>query len=386
MLRKVVWRFILMLPVTAWGANWSLDSATSLAEEYNDNPRLSLDPDKSVWGQRLNIDMSIAADTPLSGVSLQPQLVISRYPDAQDLDNDVKKMTFGAHQQRERTASAISIDWLRDTTLTSELEDTGFIQTTKNRTVRGVHPSFGYSWTERLDTNFNWDYTNVTYQDALMTGLTDYTHQSLGSTVVYNWNSTDKLQAQLYGSYLNAPRVKNQITDLGVRATYKHALYEHLQASFTLGVHRVKSELGLTGIGYESVKNGFLGDMSLSQQREKSSWNISLQQTIDPSGAGLLVQNDRFSMEASRHFSGYWYGTLSSLYMQNHDLQSQSGFNSRRFGRLSAGTAWQPHPNWKLSMRYGYYWQKYESSSSAAVSHQVFINVDYDMDKMHFHP
>lgn len=383
---KVVWGFILLLPVAAWGADWSLDSAVSLDAEYNDNPRLSLDPDKSVWGQRLKLDMSIAAETPLSGVSLQPQLIMSRYPGAQDLDNDVKKMTLETHRQRERMASAISLDWLRDTTLTSELEDTGFIQTTKNRTVRSICPSFGYSWTERLDTNFHWDYTDVAYQDALMTGLTDYTHHSLGSAVVYKWNSEDRLQAELYGSRLNAPRVKNQITDIGVRATYRHALFEHTHASFTLGVHRVKSELGLVGVGYESVKNGFLGDMSLSQTREKSAWNISFQQTIDPSGSGLLVQNNRFAVEASRHFSRYWYATLSSLYMQNNDLQSQSEFDSRRYGRLSAGTSWQPVPNWQLSLRYGYQWQKYESSSSAADSHQITACVTYDMDKKHFHP
>ena len=385
-LGKLVWGFILMLPVAAWGADWYMDSAVGLAEEYNNNPRLSLDPEKSVWGQRLNLDMSIAAEMPLSGFSLQPQLIVSRYPGAQDLDNEVKKMTLETHRQRERVVSAISIDWLRDTTLTSELEDTGFIQTTKNRTVRSVHPSFGYSWTERLNMNFHWDYTDVVYQDALMTGLTDYTHQSLGSAVVYKWNSEDRLQAELYGSRLNAPKVKNQVTDLGVRATYSHALYEYTQASFTLGVHRVKSELGLVGIGYESVKNGFLGDMSLSQQREKSSWNISLQQTIDPSGSGLLVQNNRFAVDVSRHFSRYWYGTLSSLYMQNNDLQSQSVFDSRRYGRLSAGTSWQPVPNWKLSMRYGYQWQKYESSSRAAVSHQVVANVSYDMDKKRIYP
>lgn len=386
LLRRVGCGLLLFSPGAVWAADWYVDADAELATEFNDNPILSREPDKSVWGRRLDVDMLLAAETALTELRLQPQLTVSRYSGSEDLDNDVAQVTIGTRRHWERTSTALSLDWRRDTTLTSELEDTGFIQTTKPRTLRSAHPSIVYAWSERLDTSFHWDYTDVSYQDALFTGLTDYTHQSLGGAVVFKASSRDRLQAELYGTRFKAPRINNQVTDLGLQTKYRHDWHEYTQVAVTVGMHRVTSELALTGVGYRSEKNGFIGDIALNKNDETTSWRVSMQRTVDPSGSGLLVQNDRFAIDASFHFSPYWTANLNGVYMQNAALQSQLAFDSRRYGRVSAKAIRRLSPNWRLSLQYTYQWHKYLSASQNAEANQVIANISYDMDKRHLYP
>ena len=372
-------------PAAVYAVDWSLDANGGLSEMYNDNPRLNDSEQKSIWGHRLNVSTQLYARSPLTELRLQPAVTMERYAGASDLNNDVVQVGLDTQHQWERAYAALSLAWQGDTTLTSELEDTGYIQATKDRILKTVHPVLGYTWSERLESSVYFDYLDVSYIDAQLTGLADYYQRSLGVVMAYQWSSNDSLEMELYGKRYKSPRFKYQVATTGVQVNYEHALYRYTKLSLTLGAFQLRSDLGLPYIDYESVDNHFLGEIFVSQQRDTLSWKAGLRRSIDPSGSGL-IQNDRFDLTFGRRFSPFWQANFGVQYFQNETLQSELGFDRRRYSRLSGQLVRALTPSWRLSAQYIYQWQEYASSDHGARGNQLIVNISYDMAEKHLWP
>jgi hypothetical protein len=373
-------------PCLAPAASWTLESDAAVSSEYNDNQRLTSEQQEAVWGRHADLDMRILGATPKSDFRLNPKYRLSRFSSAEELDSDVAAMAMSTRLLGERVVSELSLDWRRDTTLTSELEDTGLVQTNKNRITRGAHPYIQYAITERMEGQLRWDYTDVAYEDASLTGLTDYSHRSLAGTLVFKRSSRDSLQADMYASRLDAPEIGNQVMDVGARASFTHAFYERSYGTFTIGAHRVETTQELPGPDFQITRHGFLGSVLLTQERARTTWKAQAQRTIDPSGYGTLVQNDRFDLAVTERLSPYWTIRLDGLYLQNDVLQSPVAFDSRRYARLMAQAFRSLSEEWRVSLRYAYQWQKYASAARGADSNEIGINIAYRFDTKTLYP
>ena len=57
-------------------------------------------------------------------------------------------------------------NYTHNTTLTSEIEDTGIVQVPKRRNNWSLNPSWAYDLTERTNMELDMGYNEVTYQNA----------------------------------------------------------------------------------------------------------------------------------------------------------------------------------------------------------------------------
>ncbi|MDT8383286.1 MAG: hypothetical protein RRB22_02625 [Gammaproteobacteria bacterium] len=367
-------------------ATWDFGYDVALTANFNDNQRLTPESQESIFGHYLDVEAQVVRAAPKSDLTLHPRYRLSRYSKDTGLDNDVVQMDVSTRLLGEKSVSSVTLDWLRDTTLTSELEDTGLIEAEKYRTVRGVHPSYQYQYSERLKSDFLWHYTDVAYQDASLTGLTNYRYQSYSGSLVYAMSSLNSIQADLYGSQLDAPDIGNQVVDTGVRVSISHAFHKQANATFTIGAHQLETTTELPGPDFASTRHGFLGDVAYSQEQLRTSWKLKVQRSIEPSGYGQLVQSDRIDINASERLSPYWTLKIAGLYLQNYALESTQSFDSRQYARLTTSAAWRLSREWQITMRYARQWQKYESASRDADSNEIAVGIAYRLDNQTLHP
>ena len=375
-----------LLPCHAWPANWVMQAESSLRAEYNDNLRLTTTQNDPVLARHLDMDMQLTGATPISEFVLNPKYSVSQYSSKAVRDDDVATMDATTRLHGERSDSELALAWRRDTTLTSELEDTGLIQATKYRTVRGVHPSFHYGLSERMDAQLRWDYTTVSYQNALQTPLTDYRHQAISGTLMAKTGERDSIQLDVYGTRLEAAEIANQVIDAGFQASLTHAFYDRSYGTFTFGTHRVETKQVLPSQDFNSVYRGYSGSVSLTQKRDITLWNMQALRSIDPSGYGQLIQNDKFLLSFYQGISPYWRYGVDGVYLRNMAMERQLSFDARRYARISASLYWTPYRTMQLSFHYSNQWQKYASASHGAESNEVGLSVTCQLDKKTLFP
>ena len=310
-----------------------------------------------------------------------PNVSLARYSSMSELDNEVAAINMSSRHNGENYNASLFLNWKKDTTLTSEFDDTGLTQVRKDRELRGIHPSINYDITERVAINLGFDYTDVAYRDAQSVGLVGYKYKLVKGTMNIRLRERQSISTSIYGSQLNAPEIDNVVTDLGLQASYQNTFYPKTYGLFTVGMHQVDSETKQGGLKDQSIKNGFLGEISISQNRDILSWKMSLKRTVEPSGTGLLLQDDKFEIDYSRRFTHFFTGKVSGLYLQNHSIQASEEFDSRRYCRLTARVIWRALRRWELSMQYGYKWQEYSSAQNGVDSNEVGFSVSYRVDR-----
>lgn len=379
---ELLWMTIMLMVMsisTANAENWHLSANNSLALEYSENPSLSVDSRDASWRRRLDVTGLIEAQTPRTRVVIKPAIFLARYPGMRNLDNDILMLNMLATQDGARFRPRVSVLLKSDTTLTSELEDTGLIQARKRRLMRNVSPSFSYSINERLDLRFGMVYTDVTYQNVKLTGLSNYKYKLLDSTLITKIGVRHSVSTNIYASRMTSPEVDNVITDFGVRASYQYVLYPRVTGVFSVGVHQVNTEYRSTIGNKVANDTGVLGDVSITKRGEVTSWDVGFRRSIEPSGSGALVLNDRVDINYREKFSRTWSGRVNGLLLQNRPMRGGLIFSSRRYGRFSTWIIWHSNSALSVSMQYGYTWQMFTSSGRSVGSNDVGINMSYKL-------
>ena len=372
---------VTLVPGMVYAADWSLGTDSRLSTKYTENLLLSENSSEAVLGKYVELGGFLGSETPLNLFRFAPNVSLARYSSMSELDNEVSAINMSSRHNGENYNASLFLNWKKDTTLTSEFDDTGLTQVRKDRELRGIHPSINYDIAERVAINLGFDYTDVAYRDAQSVGLVGYKYKLAKGTMNIRLRERQSLSTSIYGSQLNAPEIDNVVTDLGLQASYQNTFYPKTYGLFTVGMHQVDSETKHGGLKNQSIKKGFLGEISISQNRDISSWKMSLKRTVEPSGTGLLLQDDKFEIDYSRRFTPFVTGKVGGLYLQNRSIQANKEFDSRRYSRLTARVLWRALRRWELSMQYGYKWQEFSSAQNGVDSNEVGFSVSYRLDR-----
>ena len=121
---------ILLLAACAAGvdaAEWKIDPTVAFRAGYNDNIRLTIDDEVSSAEVRLSPSAVFSVVTPTSGVSGNLRFDFRRFEDDSDLDDNNVRFVTSSYHRMERSELGLDLDFIKDTTLDSQLENTGLV-------------------------------------------------------------------------------------------------------------------------------------------------------------------------------------------------------------------------------------------------------------------
>ena len=184
---------------TAHAAEWSMESSVALRTEYDDNIELTAGSHPTVWGILLAPEIKFSGATETLNVTGGLRASVNRYFGESGLDDIDHALTLRSSYKAERDVFGLDIDSVRDSTLVSELLETGVVQARRLRDRLAANPSWRRHLTEAMALTASYSYTDVRYADTNNTSLIDYRDQQ--ATVGVQWNPDERDLLTVTGYY-----------------------------------------------------------------------------------------------------------------------------------------------------------------------------------------
>ena len=353
--------------------DWSSEPWADVRAEYNDNILLIPNQRNGVMGGMVNAGVRLQRSEELGFLRLAPSLRSTRYDTSEPLDSNDQLIDATWSRRSELGQWRVDANWTRDTTLTSELEITGLVQSRKRRVAYYVAPSYKYAVTPRNLVGVDLVYTSAKYEDADFTGLVDYTYVRSAANWGYQWSERTVVSGILTASRMEAEQINNTVDSTGAQLQLNTNFSERWDGTFSAGLRHSKP----TRAGTASSK-GWLADARMNRKDDYGAWRIGLSRTVDPSGIGTLVQRDQLTLAREQALSPLWHLSASVYVASNQDVQTVGLSTNRDYRNSLLKLSRLLTPAWSTELSYSYDWQQYTGQTGEAERNIIMLGVRYD--------
>jgi hypothetical protein len=378
-----------------------MEPSVALRTEYNDNINLTTAPHPSVWGVILSPDVKFSGTTEALNVTGGLRFNFNRYFGEQGLDTNDHILTLRSTYKAERDVLGLNIDSIEDSTLISELSDTGVVLARDQRRQLAINPSWTRSLTETISITTTYSYTDVDYANNVETGLIDYRDQTATVGLGYKPGERDLVTvAGYYDRYETKPGLSVANT-YGVEVGYDRAFSETLHGSLSVGSRKTRSSTErqalicngfiLAGICFGNVitvtsvtkanTTGYIFAANLDKQWETARLSGALSRSINPSGVGTLVQTDHLGLTWTQQWSPTVNSSASGGLYKSQYGGNVAGSNSRYY-TVEANVGWRLTEWWTLSGGYSYRRALYEGSQASPSANVAYLVLSYAWPKL----
>ncbi len=339
----------------ATAADWSETLDASVIAAYDTNPALL--PGSSIADQaaQLAVDGITSAQTERGQLTITPHLAITRYARESNLDVDTGSLAATYVETLERGQWSLSGQALSDSTVTSELGQTGISNVNFRHNAYTATIGYQYFSTERLSWQLQGTGQITRYNNGQQFGLTDYDYGSIEAGPT--WAFSDRLQGSLS---LQTDRISPTSglaeKDYSANAQLKRSLNEKYAWRASAGATRVE-------VSGSAASTSTVFELGASRQGERTQWDLSVKRAVLPIGIGLLAREDVAALSVSVQAS-----ERSTLNLTFNAIRSDPvnavfylapliSFSYQVYSGASWGQAvaeWQYHfsPRWSLSAAY----------------------------------
>lgn len=346
--------------------------------EHDDNVALVERGENAISGVSLAPALRLGYRTPDLTVSLDTQLNFARF-DERDYDSSDQRMILDVAKQTPRNELGLQAGGVRDSTRTSELEDTGRVS---RRAVRREDYWLAPSWltylSERNALRFGASFHDVSYGSRT---YTDYTTAGVDVTWLHILSPRTTLKLQGYLNRFDVGDALDTLSDTaGMMAGADFALTENLKLSALAGAAKVETRRDLppsVPFSRRSNENVTVVDARLDYTQPRWSLSFNVASQTYPSADGLIQQR-RFARAAwSYRLSELLTLRLGALYGQNESVERRFRID-RDYADADAGIDWRITQSLYLNARYRYRFQDYDNAPGDASGNAVFFGIRYE--------
>jgi hypothetical protein len=225
-----------------------------LGTRATDNLRTAIDNPEAAWG----FDMGGGVQLDLQSNSLRsritPAFNFRRFAIGEGADADeyeVRTSTQWAFV--DRATASLDFDYIRDSTLSTELTDTGRQTAVANRDTINVAPSVVVLITESTSLNLGFYYSDVEFEQLPGTPFSDYDFKQVSATLTQALSDRLSVFANAYVSEFRTPSSGTESLTYGGLGGVSYRYSDTLQGEF--GVGYVQSEIDF--LAQETVPGQF---------------------------------------------------------------------------------------------------------------------------------
>jgi len=413
----------LALPVQA--AEWTAEPDISLRSGYNDNVLLTTGPHSSVWETDLIASTKFGVAKENQGLFGDAGVTVRRFSggsgreDSDLLDREDYFFNTDAYHQTERNTYRGNIDYIRDSTQDSEVDQTGsFTNVYATRIRKTAGAAWATTLTERMSLDLGYQYNNISFADeGEVRTLIPYKFNNL--TASLNYQITPRTVGILQGSgSAYKPDTDLNSNTWNIQAGINSAFSETIDLSILAGYRRTKSDsLFLTGFcvganpgasfpdcdggfpvatGTDKDKtktNGSVYSASITKRLEKGSLSAVLSRTQRPDLNGRLLDSNQLRLNGVYRLTEMLRSSLGIQYSENETIvnifgrdandaviQEESNRKEKYFS-ITPRISWQFLREWRLAGEYQYAKRK-DRLKNTASRNAVYLTLSYVPTKL----
>lgn len=363
---------VLIVGSTGRGEEFRVSSDVTLQEKYEDNVSFSSTAQESSWLTTFAPGVRARYGSEHTSVSASGRWEGRAYATDSGLNTVNQFYAAGVEHRRERITAGASAGLIFDTTLDSELQDTGIVLDRDQRLSATVGADLGYAVSELTRTTWRYRYNNARYDAPALVDYFD--HGVQWETVRVLSERNQSAGVSLNGMFVDAdPTYRSQ--EWSATASYVHPLSEQDRASLTAGVRWTRVE---TGIPLETVSTdtGLVGDASLTRQWEAANLSLSVGKRTNPSGSGRLVDTTRLGLRGAYAVTDHVAATLRGDWYRNTDVVSFGSRQDSTFVSVEPGISWRMTERVTAAAAYTHEHQRYPAGRVDA--NRVLVRLVYE--------
>jgi hypothetical protein len=421
---------VVCFPLSAQAAEWSAEPSVTMGETYNDNIHLTTVPHNAVRATRFSPSMKLSGKLETLEISGSAGVTVNRYSGEKGLDTTDRVFNLSSLYNTERDNFGLTISHMLDSTLASELAQTGYVSSRKQRRYNTLSPSWTRALTERLKFTADYQYADAKYETD--PNLTDYTDQQVRGILEYMWSEQDQLFLVVSSDKVRYASTAGRRSAIPVPFPYNliygvNYLYggqfsltdrDTKTKNIMVGMSRNFSESlsGTLKIGRRSTvsssvttcngindsctwrdnpdgadplitlrqatsSSGSTFEASVNKQFETLKIGGQASRELNASGSGL-VETSNVGISMSDRLSETLSGTLNvSVYSTKYQGDVPTN-NDSRYLLIAPGLSWRMSEWWLMDAGYNYARQKYVNSLSAATANSIYVNFTYNWPKI----
>jgi len=339
---------IILFPLLASANDVTLVPSLRISGEYDDN--VFFNSTDEVDDYLTIISPGLTFDYATELLNLQSLIVVDflRYFDETELDTENQRYDLnGRYQLASKWNIAGNFSYIKDTTLESELEETGIVHLREDRKRYNAGGGLSYQMTELTDLNFNYTHT-VTRYDSEDNVDYDYDNFSLLCNRKLK-NQLDVLTVRTNYSIFDSDEEKTNNYEL--LFGWFHKFSETLDLNASAGPRYTRQNFNDDREDEDSW--GTTVDISLNKRGETSSATIGYSRRIWNNADGDLVETDRIYARAKQRIIGrLGVGFVAGLYFTSQEDDSDN--DDTRYYILNPSLYYMLTENHSIELAYSY--------------------------------
>lgn len=412
------------LSLSGKAAEWSMEPGVSLRTGMDDNIRLLTEDQDgakdTVWETSVIPRVDFGVKTETRGITGRADFAVRRFhggsglTSSNALDREDAHFDLNSFYSTSRNNLGFAFNFTRDSTLDSELDETGeAISSRATRHRYTLAPNWSHVLSERMRLNLDYRYVKIDYSDDPgVTNLTEYDYHVLSTSLVRMLS--ERISATALVSYsLYEPETNLDSKTLSVQGGLSREFSETLSASFLAGWRKTKSDQLIPNgfcvgtdpdAGFpecpggipvvtrletdESDDNGSVFSFDINKKLYEGSLSASLIRQSTPSGRdGKLLDTTTLRVSADRRIKERLRASLTAQVTDRETITSTtSGIDSdsdnRKFYSISPEIIWKWRRDLDLRVTYRYRLAERDVTSDNATSNAFYITLNYRLPRL----
>ena len=367
-----------VFPGVVNAAQWYSESSARARSVFDNNIRLTSKDHNAVVGMELTGTIKAGRRTEATDVNFNGEAGLKKYSGEDNLDTNDLDLGVDATHRTERDQFTFNAAVKLDSTLTSEIQSSGLMQSRKRR----IQKNFALFWTrslsERTSLKLGYSHIDTEYKNAKYTGLSNYTYQVIEAMLTHALNQKMRISLVLSPSlYKGSNVIKIKTRDLGFKVHINYDFTETFSAGGGVGVRYSNTEHKSTLVDYENNDSGFILNANIKRTFEQMIVDGLFSRNVRPSGSGDLLLTDILSAKVNYEVGPRLNLILASAVYRNSSTDEDDESRDRIYFTFQPQVRWKMTRRWLVEGSYRYRYQRYESSGLRADSNAIFLSVKY---------
>ena len=336
---------------------WQHNYGVNLELGTDDNFFLTPTNETEVNSSKLNLSVGADGSSETSNVNFGARINTNNYSLSTLDDSPTAALLLGMANQGERLYSNLDLSYAYESTLETELLDSGIRVDGRKETV-GVAPGLSYQLNERHSLSANLGLQSVSYSTPT---LIDYYNNNLGLSWGYKLDETSDFSTNL--NYTRYEPDNNANTETAALFLgYVKRSSETTTYDFTLGYTTVGESITSTGSTTYRL-------LITNEHDDWNSFSLRISQLYNPSSLGTVRLENRLVLGWDHGFTEHLNGSLTAEYLNTED---------RDYYEIAPGISYRFSQHMDLGARYRYRRDDRDNLTGNAISNSVFLTLSYN--------
>jgi hypothetical protein len=333
-----------------WAAEWTAQPSVSWMTDYDSNRALNVDSEGSesavIYG-----DLKLERSSESTQIVIEPKYDLRRYSDSVYGPGSDRSLNASLVWTGERNSLNLSASIANQTTLTTELLESGIIDGSIQQRLEQFNAQWSWSRTELHQFFVQAGYMDVDYPGSplvpegpdgpFVSELPGYKYSNGALGEHFFLTPLTTLTVSAVGDALDSPLRGDSSHEEGGQVELSTSFSERLAVDASVGETR-RSLAGQTS-------NGTNASVLITRSFERGSATLTYTRSLVPYGTGILVERQQVSAGLTRPLTEYLDANINLIRVQNNESTVRLGIDRPFYNNAMVGLAWKMGESWTVA-------------------------------------